>query len=221
LIHNTSKRTPPHEHNPRTRTTHSTNTPPHRPLGRGEQNKPSKRALPSPTMCHDETTTRYKPKRPPELLHHGTVIPEPHTRPSSPQIQRNNNRTLHLGTKENHWSWPLCMGASPHPPPHFPFPRTQISKAAKRVSPPPILHQVTTSQARRLKTSSTRGPSAPPRQHELRAQPAAPVKPPTGRDSNYEASREGTTPRRRRCTSKEGQGLHLRALRVGQQDASP
>jgi hypothetical protein len=37
-----------------------------------------------------------------ELLHHGTVTLKPHTRPSSPQIQINNSRTLHLGTKENH-----------------------------------------------------------------------------------------------------------------------
>jgi hypothetical protein len=41
----------------------------------------------------------------------------------------------------NHWSRPLCVGVSPHPPPHTPLPRTQISEAVKRATLPPNHHR--------------------------------------------------------------------------------
>ena len=71
-----------------------------------------------------------------------------------------------------YWSWPLYVGASPHPPPHTPLPRTQISETALKattsaqLSPGSPLHHV-----RQLKTSSTQGSCAPPCQHGSSAPP--------------------------------------------------
>jgi hypothetical protein len=73
-------------------------------------------------------------------------------------------------------------------------PRTQISKTAKRVAPPP---QLTTSSpqhpARQPKTSSTHGPSSPSRRHQTSAPPPTPLAQPK-RFSRDDASNEGATP---------------------------
>jgi hypothetical protein len=53
-----------------------------------------------------------------------------HTWPSIPLLQQSISRNSRHGTNANHWSQPLYVGASPHPPLHNPLPRTQVSKAS-------------------------------------------------------------------------------------------
>jgi hypothetical protein len=77
---------------------------------------------------------------PPEL-HHGVILKLPiHNCQTIPQIQRASAQTL-ISVHDNHWSWPLCVGVSPHPLPHTTLLRTQISKTVMRAPPPPICHR--------------------------------------------------------------------------------
>jgi hypothetical protein len=218
LVHNKPKRTPPRKHNPRTRTTHTAQhtTTPTAWERRTEQVVDACAVVTNdvPRRNRGPLQAQTAPRAPPPRDRH-PLAAHPTVEPSE---QQQNTPSRHQGK-------PLVLATLRG---GLATSTASLSSAKDRYLRPqreyllrPTFTKVTTSQARRLKTSSTRGPSAPPRQHEPRAQPAAPGKPLTGRDSNYDTSREGMTPRRRRRTSKEGQGLHLRAPRGGQQDASP
>jgi hypothetical protein len=95
----------------------------------------------SPTMCHTEVATRYRPEQPSDLLHHVTI-------PS--------NRTYTIvdlyDPAKLQQSTPISVpGATTDPghsawgPRHIhrlnPLPRTQITKTAMRAPPPPNHHR--------------------------------------------------------------------------------
>jgi hypothetical protein len=152
----------------------------------------------SPTMSHaksrsplQERATKPTPPpcvRPPQAAHTWSAIH---------QTQGNFNVKLPSQRRRK----PLDLGLSAWGPRHFhcltPLPRTQISEAANRATPPPNRCQ---RNHRTMRTASR--PSAPSCQHELRTSLAAVCKqhwPTTTtarprRVSICGASKEGTTP---------------------------
>ena len=71
----------------------------------------------------------------------------------SPSPSRSSAEHSRRSDDGKHWSWPLCMGASPLPPPRTPLPRTQISETAMRATPPSSRHRSHHRTMQRLKIS--------------------------------------------------------------------
>jgi hypothetical protein len=115
------------EHHHNTINTHEQctqqNTTPPQP-GRRAPSKPLRTAPSSPMLCHFKVAAHCKPERQLEELLHQVAItlqPNPHDRrpPCSSVASAEHSRH---STNENHWSWPHCVGVSPHLPPHTPLP---------------------------------------------------------------------------------------------------
>jgi hypothetical protein len=115
-------------------------------------------------------------------------------------------------TNENHWSWPLCVGALPHPPTHTPAKDSDIwnyfeSNTSAQLSPRSPLHQAGQPEATHPWTLSPpcqHGSSAPPQPQHTR-QHHQPTTTSTGRDGSPDAAppRRAARQRRRRRTSIE------------------
>jgi hypothetical protein len=142
------------------------NTPPHRPLGRGEHNKSSTLVSLSPTICHGETAARCKPKRgagPPPPPPRAPPPRDRHPRAAHPTIESSYPEKEQHITPSRHQGKPLVVATLRGGPRHTHRP-TLLCQGHRYLRPQreyllrPSLTKVTTSQPRRLKTSSTRGP---------------------------------------------------------------
>jgi hypothetical protein len=140
LVHNGLMHTPPHEQTQEQKQTHPTqHTTDYNHMG--EETEAGRRHL---CRRHRRCATPWR-----DLLQEPMTLwaPPPwdcrpqttQTWPSTPQIPRSFSTHSYHSTWDAHWSWPLCVGVSPLPPP-LSLPRTQVTNAAKRASPPPRHH---------------------------------------------------------------------------------
>jgi hypothetical protein len=134
----TGRSTHHHTNKPKNKKTNAPNTTRHQlqSHGREDQSKPPTPAPSSPTLCHAKAQLAAgtnNPQSPSIMGLSSTSCTNPAVDPSDPKKLQH---TLHHSTRDAHWSWPLCVGASPHPPP-LSLPKTQVTNAANRASPPP------------------------------------------------------------------------------------
>jgi hypothetical protein len=125
------------------------NTPPCRPHGRGEQAPPLWDVSTSPSS---RTSDRRAPRSRETTAEHSTSAPRKTTGPGHSA----------WGARLFHRVTLLCQGH------RYLRPQNSIYSAQPSPRSPQALRD-----GSRVKTSSTHGPSAPPRQHEPSAQPAA------------------------------------------------
>jgi hypothetical protein len=137
IVHHAPKRTTPHTNNTREQGTQQDTTP-------SQPGRRVKRSHRKPRRCHQrratpEAATRCELQQPPELLH---LELSPTSRshmivdPSAPTMLWQNT-PIEVPKKTTELGHTLCVGASPHPPPHTPLPKTRIPETALRTTPPP------------------------------------------------------------------------------------